>query len=350
MTGKQVQGIMAVVFLAAVAIAMVFSGGDRYATFKDSPAGIMGTETELTGVSVTTRPGNAPEGVRDAEKALRAVEAKLSTYLESSELSRLNAAPAGEAVGLSGETLALFRLSKETADTSGGVFDPTFAPVFSLWRQYGKAEQLPPEAELDAARAASGWQHFEVTDSGATKLIDEARIDLGGIAKGYGIDRAAEAMVDAGCVGGLVNVGGDIRCFGPRADGGEWIIGVRHPFVTNGRMGVLILRDGAVCTSGNYERFSVIDGKRYSHIIDPRTGRPTEANPSVTVLAPSATIADAWATALSVLGPDGLDHLPINVDALVISGGPDDYWIRMTDGFADRFTAEGDFVSKAQDD
>lgn len=350
MTGKQIRGSLAVLFLAAVAVGLLVFGGGRYSVFKKSISGIMNTDTELTGVSPSTRPGDAPEGVRKATLALGAVEARFSPYVESSELSRLNAAPVGEAVELSGEMLALFRLAREIGEASDGVFDPTFSPVFSLWRRYDKAAHLPPEDELAAARAASGWAVFEVSNSGATRLVDEAKIDLGGIAKGYGIDKAAEAMVEAGCVGGLVNVGGDIRCFGPRPDGGKWVIGVRHPFVESGQIGVLELNDGAVCTSGNYLRFSTIAGKRYSHIIDPRTGRPTEANPSVTVLARSATVADAWATALSVLGPDGLDRLPANVDALIVSGGPDGYRARMSEGFAKRFIAEGDFVSKAQDD
>ena len=349
MTGRHIRGILAVAALAVLAVCLALSGGGKYATFKATPVGIMGTDTELTAVSLATRHGNAHTGAVEAEKALRAVEAKLSTHLDSSELSLLNAAPAAQAMDLSGETLALLRLSREITDASGGAFDPTFAPVFALWRRSGRAGQLPSDNELAAARAAGGWEQFDVTDSGATKRAGEAGIDLGGIAKGYGIDRATEAMFAADCVGGLVNVGGDIRCFGTRAKGGEWRIGVKHPFTANGQIGVLELTEGAVCTSGNYERYTVIDGQRYSHIIDPRTGRPTDANPSVTVLAPSATVADAWATALSVLGPEGLDQLPVNVDALVISGTPEAYRIRMSKGFADRFVPEGDFISNAQD-
>jgi len=349
MTAKYARGILVALILVAVGIGLARYRGGRYVSLKSNPVGIMGTDTELTAVALKTRRGDAPDGLREAEKALRNVEAKLSTYLDSSELSRLNAAPAGEPIPLSGDTHALLRLSRETTDTSSGAFDPTFAPVFSLWSRSGRRGELPAGADLAAAQAVSGWAHFERTESGMVKLTDGARIDLGGIAKGYGIDQAVEAMFDAGCVGGLVNVGGDIRCYGPRPDGGQWRVGVRHPFNAGARIGVLTLDEGAVCTSGNYERYSIIDGRRYSHIIDPRTGRPTEANPSVTVLARSATVADAWATALSVLGPDGLDRLPDDVDALVVSGSPDAYRIRMTVGFADRFTAEGNFVAGAQD-
>ncbi len=350
MTGKHIRGILAVAALAAIAAGLILANGGRYVEAKTQPVGIMGTETELTAVSTSGRQGDAHVGTAEAEKALRKVEAKLSTYLESSELSLLNASPPGETLDLSPDTLALLRFSKDITDATNGAFDPTFAPIFSLWSRSGRAGQLPSDDDLAAALAACGWQQFDMADSGASKRVDGARIDLGGIAKGYGIDRAIEALYQNDCAGGLVNVGGDIRCFGIRAEGGKWRIAVKHPFVANGQIGVLELTEGAVCTSGNYERYSVIEGQRYSHIIDPRTGRPTEANPSVTVLAPSATLADAWATALSVLGPEGLDQLPDKIEAFVVSGTPEAYRVRMTQGFAQRFIAKDDFIANAQDD
>lgn len=108
-------------------------------------------------------------------------------------------------------------------------------------------------------------------------------------------------------------------------------------------MGVVHVAEGAVCTSGNYRRYSEIEGRRYSHILDPRTARPTDTHPSVTVVAPTAILADAWATALSVLGPEGLTLLPDDIDAMILTGEPDNCTIRRTDGFAEVFEFDPDF-------
>jgi thiamine biosynthesis lipoprotein len=151
------------------------------------------------------------------------------------------------------------------------------------------------------------------------KSCASARLDLGGVAKGYGIDRAFEALTSAGCDGVLVDVGGDVRVRGIDARGEPWLITVRDPFGGSNPVS-FELENGAVCTSGNYERFVTIDGVRYSHIIDPRTGRPADRLPSVTVVSGDAMTADAWATALSVLGPDGLGQLPRDVEALIVEG------------------------------
>jgi thiamine biosynthesis lipoprotein len=165
------------------------------------------------------------------------------------------------------------------------------------------------------------------------KRASAARVDLGGIAKGYAIDRAAALLQSAGLSGGVVDVGGDMKCFGQPPDGSAWEMDIKDPF-EEGAMAVLQLGGGAVCTSGNYARFSVIEGKSYSHIVDPRSGRPAEAIPSVTVVAPDALTADVWATALSVLGEEGLALLPEGVDALMIVGPQNAYQLLCTAGFA----------------
>jgi len=186
--------------------------------------------------------------------------------------------------------------------------------------------------------AQCGWQHIELREDGAVRLTDDVSVDLGGIAKGYGIDRAVDAMQRAGCRAGVVEVGGDVRFFGLKPDGGRWTFRVRDPFGP-GVLDTYEMEAGAVCTSGNYERGSTIVGKRRSHIIDPRTGWPAEAAPSVTVLAATAMIADGWATALSVLGPPGLECLPDGVEAMLIVPAPDDYEVITTDGFMARHRA-----------
>ncbi len=308
-------------------------------SFISRPQGIMGTECALTAVPAQGQNELAIiRGLSKAEQALRTVEAHMSTYLQFSELSRLNRAPAGEALKLSADTMDVLRLSRLLRAQTGGAFDVTHLPLFELWGRAGKAGRLPSEADLAAAKARCGWDKWKLLDDGAVKSIDGAGFGLGGVAKGWAVDRAAEAIVAAGCAGGLVEVGGDIRCFGRPGHKGKWIVAVQNPFNQEGNdfFGTLALNDAAVCTSGNYERFSVIDGKRYSHIVDPRTGRCVDLAPSVTVVAPTAAIADGWATALSVLGPEGFKLLDANsgIEAMIVVGGPTDYHIHETPGFA----------------
>ena len=310
----------------------------------ETPVGIMNTTAKLRAVLPSGQDEAARQAYALAEQALRNVEARCSAHLDGSDIWAINNAPVGQVVQMSPVTRTVLDLSAQMAIDSAGAFDATCAPLFRLWSTAGRAGQLPTDADVESARAACGWGLFDLTSQGVTRLVDGAMIDLGGIAKGYAIDQAVEAMQAVGCHGGLVDVGGDIRVFGPKPDGSPWSLGIQSPFEHEGAlMGVVRLAEGAVCTSGNYRRFSEIDGQRYSHILDPRTGRPTDANPSVSVIAPTAALADAWATALSVLGPEGLDLLPDGVDAMILTGEPDECTIHRTDGFAEAFEFDPDF-------
>lgn len=304
----------------------------------------MGTTCRIEATAHYHDRDRAKRGLVAAEAALRRVEALMSTYLLDSELARLNAADAGKMISLSPQTLEVLRAARELADQTRGAFDATCRPVIELWKRAGRQNRLPEAEALAEARQASTWDQIELRGSGAVKRRASASVDLGGIAKGYGIDRAVAALRSAGCAGGLVDVGGDIRCFGKRPGGGYWTIGVRNPFRPEQTELVATLRipAGAVCTSGNYFRFVEIGGSRYSHIIDPRTGKPADAAPSVTVVAPTATTADAWATALSVLGTDGLKLLPTGagIEAMLIVGTPDRWRIHMTKGFRSLLAGE----------
>ena len=301
-----------------------------------TPPAIMGTQCAMTAVVDPNSDVSAKDALLKAEKALRAIEFRMSTYIQLTELSRLNAAEAGQTVKLSAGTLEVLRLAKRLHEQTDKAFDATCLPLFLLWGRAGKAKHLPTEAELAAARGACGWDKFELLASGARKTDANAGLGLGGIAKGYAIDRASETLRKAGCTGGLVDVGGDIHCFGRSPSRGRWRVAIRNPFGAQQFFGTLELTDRAVCTSGNYERFTEIEGKRYSHIVDPRTGRPVDFAPSVTVVAPTAAVADGWATALSVLGKKGLELLDADsgIEAMIVQGGPDDYEIHQTPGFA----------------
>jgi len=311
------------------------------------PWGIMGTQAELKAVAPASQQDAADKALADAEAALRRVEMLMSRRIDTSELSRFNASEAGQFVPLSEETLEVLRASRKAWQESRGAFDVTCLPIMAAWEEAGKAGKAPDAARLAAARRQSSWDDIEVQDRGAVKKKDSARVDLGGIAKGFGIDKAVEAMMKTGVCGGQVDVGGDIRCFGRPAMGQYWPVDVRSPF-GEGAWATLNLGDAAVCTSGHRERRSRINGEWYSHIVDPRSGAraymalpANSAPPSVTVVAPTATVADAWATALSVLGPEGLKLLPKNsrIEAMVVTGTPGECKLYMTTGF-DKLLAE----------
>jgi FAD:protein FMN transferase len=280
---------------------------DSLVTATSHPPAVMGTACTLTVVLPPAKKSSAPDALAKAEAALRRIEAMMSDYRPDSEVGRLKAAPASQRVALSLETVEVLRSARHFAEVSGGAFDVTAAPLFQLWKRCGRLNRLPTGDELAAARAASSWDALMLLPDGAVKARPLVEVDLGGIAKGYGIDKAVESMKETGCAGGLVEVGGDLRCFGTKPGGDPWRIAVRSP---SGPpfTGVLELTSAAVCTSGDYLRFVEIEGKRYSHIVDPRSGMPVDNIPSVTVIASDTTTADALATAISVLGPaKGLD-------------------------------------------
>lgn len=302
------------------------------------PQAVMGTTCELAATVPQDDAAAGEQALRKAEAALRDVEARMSVWLAESEVSRLNAAPAGVPVPLSGPTLETLRAARAALDQTGGAFDVTCRPLIELWRQAGARNRAPDDAQLAAARAASHWDLIDLSETAAVKRRATACVDLGGIAKGYGIDRALEAIRRQGAAGGLVDVGGDLRCFGRPPEGEGWTVEIRNPF-GSGTLARLALREGAVCTSGNYARFVIIEGRRYSHIVDPRTGFPADRVPSATVVASTAMQADIWATALSVLGEDGFARLPEGVEALIVTGERDDHRVVCTRGFA-RLLAE----------
>ena len=325
--------ILAIVVLVAVGLWQLGAQrGPGRVALVSRPQRVMGTSCTVAAIIAHPERARAEESLAQAEIALRSVEAQMSGWLADSEISRFNAAAAETEVPLSPETLDVLRIARDAAEQTGGAFDVTCRPLIELWRRAAQRGSLPTKQELADARAASGWQLIELTDRGAIKRAAGARLDLGGIAKGYAIDRAGSVLRRAGLSGGLVELGGDLLCFGEQAGGQAWPVDVNNPFGT-APLARLRIAGGAVCTSGNYARFVEIAGNRYSHIVDPRSGRPADVAASVTVIAPSAVVADIWATALSVDGPEGFAKLPDGAEALVVVGSKDNYRITCTPGF-----------------
>ncbi len=299
---------------------------------------IMGTpQFNLTIVLRPDRADFVEDILATAEAAARTIDKQMSTYDPASPLSKFNATEAGKLVVLPAETRNILGRSRELWSQSSHAFDVTARPLIQLWKQCGKENRLPNDAEISKARQQSQWEYFEITDEGVKKTRQTAGVDFGGIAKGLAIDRAAEAMIRLGAVGGIVDIGGDVRCFGRKPSKELWRVKVANPFT--GQAGealcIVVVENFAVCTSGNYERFRLIGGKRFSHIINPTSGKPADLYPSVTVIARDTVTADAWATALSVLGPAGFELIPAEseIEAMVVVGTADKYDIRTTAGF-----------------
>lgn len=243
------------------------------------------------------------------EAELELVDAAMSTWREDSEISAFNRHHETTPFALSADTAAVLAEALRIGDLTGGAFDITVGPLVEAWGFGAAAAEEPPtEAELRALEASTGLDKLRL-DPGAgtiTKRDPAVEVDLSGIAKGYAVDRVAEALETLGHERYMVEVGGEVRARGRNPVGEPWRIGIERPDSARGRLQRIVpLLDAALATSGDYRNFRVVDGERSTHILDPREGRPIHHRlASVTVLHPSCTTADALATGLMVLGPD----------------------------------------------
>ena len=233
------------------------------------------------------------------------VNVRLSSWRDDSEIGRLNGAPADSAIVVSKWLSECLRVSEGLRDASGGAFDPTAEPLMRLWGFYRRQGHLPSAAEIDSCRALlGGYTHDPFRDT-VTKLRAGTRFDLGGVAKGFAVDRAVANLIELGISSALIDLGGNLFCLGLPEGRDTWRVGVRDPLDRDRLFATVDLVNKAVATSGAYERFVEIDGHRYGHIMNPATGTPAEGLLSVTVLARTATLADGLTTTLYVLGPEG---------------------------------------------
>lgn len=269
----------------------------------------MGTQWAVTLLAPPAPP--AGSGWRaEVEGVLARIDAEMSTWRADSELSRFNASRSDAWFPVSNETAQVAAQALEVHRRTDGAFDPTLRPLVELW---GFAAQpprvLPPEAAaLARARARSGAGALEVLRSppALRKRIADLELDLSAIAKGFGVDAVAERLVSLGAGRFLVEIGGELRCGGPGPHAGAWRVAIERPEPGAADwQRVLALRDAAVATSGTYRNFVEVAGERFSHLLDPRTGAPVRHTlVSASVVAPTTSLADAFATGLLVLGPE----------------------------------------------
>lgn len=260
--------------------------------------------------------GQDEEAIRTGiDGLLNRIEDQMSTWRPESELSRFNRSKSTDWFEVSPETILVVAEALRLADLSGGAFDPTVGPLIDLWSfgSQSSERRIPNDDEIAAAKKKTGWQKVQVRDNppALRKSQPDVQVDLSAIAKGYGVDAVSNWLAEQGEKDHLVEIGGEDRARGTKPDGSPWRIGIQTPTgmpasQTSGPIfQVVELTDRAIATSGDYQNFFEVDGRRYSHTIDPNTGRPiTHDVASVSVLAESCMAADGWATALTVLGPE----------------------------------------------
>lgn len=284
--------------------------------------------------------GGDPEALRRlVEAELETVNAEASNWRDDSQISRLEAAPPGAWQPLNPPLRELLALADSIRERSDGAFDIAVAPLVRLWG-FGRGAPIdapPAPAEIERLRARTGPGCFELrTEPSAGRRLRQCSLDLSAIAKGHGVDRVFERLQATGRVNLLVEIGGEVRAGGSNPAGRPWQIGVEVPEPGSLRRSrrVLPLHDVAVATSGDYRNFFEFEGVRYSHTISPRTGWPVRHElASVTVVHPSAMHADAWATALNVLGPKRGFEVAAREGLAVL------FIVRDADGYRERYTA-----------
>ncbi len=263
----------------------------------------MGTRATLT---VAGKESNKlPAAADDTKRLMQALDAELSIYRPDSAISRLNDLAGVRPLRIPEHARRLLELSKVYGELTSGAFDVTVGPVMDLWRPVkGQAPSLPSDDAVKEALALVSYRKIQVTDGSAFLPADGMRVDLGGIGKGYAVDLAWRKCRDLGASNFMFDLGGNIRVSGQAEPDLAWSIAIRDPFDKSANLAKIEMpKEWAVATSGQYERFVEIEGRRYGHIIDPRTGYPAVGLAGVTILAPNATMADALSTGVFVLGP-----------------------------------------------
>ncbi len=321
---------------AAVLIAMLLSTTVAAAVSRaDAPTatkpirverhvGVMGTDLQI---KVLGRDRARLEAaVEAADHELRRVEDMMTDW-RPSPLTRLNDAAGQGPFEVPAELAAIIARAREVSRITEGAFDVTYAGVGRLWDFKVRPPKIPDAEQISAGLRLVDSSRLKVDPSQRSVAVPRGmQIGLGGIAKGYGVDRAMQVLLDLGIEHAIVNAGGDLKALGRNGDE-PWEVAVKHPRDPEHVIAVLRVSNTAMVTSGDYERFFEHDGRRYHHILDPRTGYPSEGAMSATVIAPHAEFADALATALCVMGPE--QGIPLieklrRVEAIVIdmAGNP----------------------------
>lgn len=316
---------------------------------RDHPRGA--TATRFEGPAQGTTYSVVLPGVRTAERVaalqqavdsvIAAIDAVMSTYDPTSEVSRLNRDARTTPIAVTPDLADVLRMATTVSRASDGAFDVTVAPLVNAWGfgPDGVLTTEPDSARLARLRGRVGWQQLTIAGATVRKAHAELEVDLNAIAPGYTVDRIVDVLVARGESNHLVELGGELRATGRNGEGGPFRVGIEAPDSTRRAVRLVVgLKDQALATSGNYRDFRDVNGVRYVHTLDPATGRPViHRLLAVSVLHAQCALADAWATALLVVGPERAWALAQEhaLDVLLLISGPaGEVEQRMTSGFA----------------
>jgi FAD:protein FMN transferase len=293
-------------FLILLMLPLLISAQEKYTrTLK-----LMGSRFDITVVAKDETQGN---GYIDmAVNEISRIEKMISSWDPESETSRIIKNAGIQPVKVDKELFDLISRAVKISELTDGAFDITYASMDRIWKFDGSMNILPSEDQIAQSISKVGYKNMILDKEHQTVFLKNKgmRIGFGAIGKGFAADKAKQLLISKGVKAGIMNASGDLTTWGTQPDGSSWMVGITNPLNKDKVFSWFPLDDNAVVTSGNYEKFVEIDGKKYTHIIDPRTGWPVSGLNSVTVFAPKAELADALATSVFVMGLDtGLDFI-----------------------------------------
>jgi thiamine biosynthesis lipoprotein len=282
---------------------------------------LMGSRFDITVVAKDSSEANSHIDMAIAE--ISRIEKLISSWDPNSQTSEINANAGMKAVKVDKELFNLIKRSLGISKLTDGAFDISYASMDRIWKFDGSMTEMPSEADIKASVSKVGYQNIELdeTNSAVYLKLKGMKIGFGAIGKGYAADKAKSLLIENGVESGIINASGDMTTWGKQTNGDEWKVAITNPLNKNKAFALLPITDGAVVTSGNYEKYVNFNGKRYTHIIDPRTGYPSTGIISVTVFAPKGELADALSTSVFVMGKDvglnRINQLP-NIECIII--------------------------------
>ncbi|WP_040249216.1 FAD:protein FMN transferase [Psychroserpens mesophilus] len=282
---------------------------------------LMGSRFDITVVAKDSTEANLYIDL--AVDEISRIEALISSWDPNSQTSKINNNAGIQAAKVDRELYDLIKRSLSITKLTDGAFDISYASLDKIWKFDGSMTHMPDEEEIKSSVRKVGYQNIILDDRNSTVFLKlkGMKIGFGAIGKGYAADKAKSLLIENGVKAGIINASGDMTTWGKQTNGDDWKVAITNPLNKNKAFALLPITNGAVVTSGNYEKFVNFNGKRYTHIIDPRTGYPSSGIISVTVFAPKAELADALSTSVFVMGKDvglnRINQLP-NIECIII--------------------------------
>ena len=263
---------------------------------------LMGSRYEITVVANSQAEGD--KYIDLAANEVRRIEKLISEWDPNSQTSKINDNAGIAPIKVDPELYHLIERAVQISKITDGAFDISYAAMDKIWKFDGSMQQMPGEETIRQSVAKVGYKNIILNKNEGTVFLKLTgmKIGFGAIGKGYSADKAKDLLMNEGVVAGMVNASGDLNCWGKKPDGKPWLVGITNPLNQNKVFAWFPIKNSAVVTSGNYEKYVMLDGKRYAHIIDPRTGYPAQELSSVSIFAPNAELADALATGVFVMG------------------------------------------------